>query len=446
MSAEDKTTPLAPAAEVPKPELARRRRGGHGSKIVLVVVVVFLAWAAWFPLSKGVVAPGVVVVDSKRKTVQHLDGGVIRRIHVKDGETVKAGAVLLELDDTKTRSERDVLRSRYYTRLANVDRLRDLMAGKVMITFDPELMEQQGDPQVAQIVATQTESFRVLRREQEGKLTISRQRAGQLQEKLKGLRSYQAATQSQVDILNKEIQRLTGLLAQQLIESSVYSDRMQQLSVHQGSMGKTAADIAETEVAIGEANLSSLQIDREWQQRLSTEMADSQASLAELRSQLTAAESALERSTVKAPSDGVVLGLKATTLGGVVAPGGFLMDIVPADDVLVIEAKVRPIDVDAVKKGTPVHVKFTSFTAKTTPDLNGKIESVSADVLADQAAQAEPYYLMRAAIPGDQLSKLEGQQVVPGMPAEVYVDGGSRTLLQYLAEPLTGVIRKSLRE
>jgi len=427
------------------PQQGTVSRKNKGSRIVLVLLGGFFLWAALVPLSKGVVAPGTVVVDSKRKTIQHLEGGVIKAIHVRDGSRVEQGDVLLELDDTKARAERDMVRYRYLNKLAVLDRLKALVDGKSQIAFSEPLLAAKNEPEIAEVVRLQQGAFRVLRLEHDGKAGIARQRIGQLEQKLRGLEAYREATQRQVDLLGKEVGRLEGLMQKKLVESSVLAERLQQLSQQHGELGKTVAGISETQVAIGEARLTVMQVEREWQQELAKQLSETQESMIELRSQLEAAQNVFSRTVIKAPITGTVLGLKATTVGGVLTTGNPIMDVVPEGDVLVVDAHVRPLDVDSVRKGMAAHVKFTSFRAKTTPELVGVVDNISADVLAEPT-KGEPYYLMRVTVSGEEIKKLNGLEIVPGMPAEVFSDGGSRTMMQYLFDPISSLVRKSIRE
>jgi len=338
-----------------------------------------------------------------------------------------------------------MFRARFFSKLAMLDRLKASIAGKTQLVFSAPLMAARTESDVAELMQLQQSLFRVLHLEHEGRAGIARQRIGQLEQKLRGLESYRQATQRQIDLIEQEVSRLEGLMQKKLVESSVVSERLQQLSQQHGELGKTVASIAETQGAIGEARLNVIQVEREWQQELAKQLSETQESLVELQSQLDAAQSVLNRTVIKAPITGTVLGLKATTVGGVLTTGNPIMDVVPEGDTLVVDAHVRPLDVDAVRKGMVAHVKFTSFLAKTTPDLLGVVEDVSADVLTEPT-KGEPYYLMRVTVSGTELKKLSGLEIVPGMPAEVYADGGSRTLMQYLFDPISSLFRKSLRE
>jgi len=442
---------------LPDPSQPPVRNTRSAGRWVLGLLAVFALWAAFAPLSKGVVAPGTVVVDSKRKTIQHLEGGVIRAIHVKDGTKVASDALLLELDDTAARSTRDMVRARYLSKQATLDRLNALISGLPSVKFSPELTAHAAPvssvgasvgiaaPEAADLMRLHNNLFQILRQEHEGKTSIARQRIGQIEQKLLGLESYRQSTQRQIDVIEKEVTRLSSLLDKKLIESAVVAERMQQLSQQQGELGKTVASLAETRISLGEARLGVIQVEKEWQQDLAKQIAEARESFIELRSQLEAAQNVLNRTAIKAPIAGTVLGLKATTVGGVLTPGTPIMDVVPMGDTLVIDAHVRPLDVDTIHVGMEAHVKFTSFQAKTTPELLGVVEQISADVLTDQV-KSEPFYLMRVTVAGSELEKLHSQEILPGMPAEVYANAGSRTLFQYLTEPLFGVVKKSLRE
>jgi membrane fusion protein, epimerase transport system len=423
----------------------RRPIIGKAGIIILIVIGVFLLWGAFVPLSQGVVASGMVVVDSKRKTIQHLEGGVIAAIHVKEGSRVAQGDVLIELDSTRAKAEYDVVHSRYLSKLASVDRLIALIEGKTEISFSKELNNANEKKDVAELLHINQRLFQVLILEHEGKKSINKQRIDQLEQKLRGLNSYQKIAQQQIDLLNKEIKRLTGLQQNRLVEETIVVERMQQLSQLQGDFGKTISDIAETQIAIGEAKLTYLQIEREWQQDLAKQLSETREAMIELQSQLRAAQNVLDRTLIKAPISGTVLALKATTIGGVLTTGNPIMDIVPEGDMLTIDAYIRPLDIDSVYQGMRTYIKFTSFKSKLMPSLEGVVENISADVLSDPNRR-ESYYLIRIAVAGNELEELQDIEIIPGMPVEVYADGGSRTMLQYLFDPISGLMRRSLRE
>nr|VFK68551.1 MAG: type I secretion membrane fusion protein, HlyD family [Candidatus Kentron sp. UNK]VFK73632.1 MAG: type I secretion membrane fusion protein, HlyD family [Candidatus Kentron sp. UNK] len=243
-------------------------RSGTNTRFIAVVLLVlfsgFAAWASFVPLAKGVVAPGTVVVDSQRKTIQHLEGGVVRAIHVREGSRVKENDVLLELDDTKARSERDMIRSRYWMKLATLDRLKALQIGASTLEFREKLTSMRDNAAVRELMVTQTHLFNVLHKEHEGKKLILGQRIGQMQEKSKGLVALRDATKKQIVLLQREIDRLRKLQDKHLVESSVVADRLQLITQQQGELGKTMSSLSETQVAIGEAELTLVQAEKEW--------------------------------------------------------------------------------------------------------------------------------------------------------------------------------------
>ena len=417
----------------------------HFSLVLLILFGGFLIWAFFVPLAKGVVVSGTMVVDSLRKTIQHLEGGMVNTIHVREGSRVQANDILIELDDTKARSERDMVRSRYFMKIAELNRLKALSEGKINLEFAKTLIDAGKEAQIAELLTLQTNLFHAMRKESEGRKIIAKHRVGQLEEKKKGLKAYSKIVQDQLSLLKKEVVRLQELSERKLIDSTMVIERIQMLSQQQGELSKTSSDIWETEVAISEASLSVLQIEREWQQELSKQLSETQEALVEMHSRLKAAQDVLDRTIIRAPLTGAVIGLKLTTVGGVIISGHPVMDIVPEDEKLVIEAHISPLDIDSIKLGMEAEIRLSSFRAKTTPKLKGSVENVSADALLDQTT-ATHYYLCRVKIWKDQLSKFNETDLVPGMPAEVFINAGSRTLAQYLFDPLSSIFRKGMRE
>lgn len=414
--------------------------------IVLIATFIgFLLWAALFPLARGIVAPGTIIVDSQRKTIQHLEGGVIKMIAVREGSKVKANDVLIELDDTSAKSEHTMIWSRFMMKLAELDRLRALASGSDHVAFDSLLTINRHQKSVKDLLFIQDNLFRVLRNEHEGRKSIALLRVKQLQQKKAGLMEYLATATQQQSLLEKEVERLKSLHDKRLVESSMVADRMQMLTHQQGEVSNIKSEVWETSLAINEARETALQVEKEWQQELSTLLSETQEAFIEARSKLDAVENVLARTVIKAPIDGTIIGLQFHTIGGVISPGKPIMDIVPDGDEMVIQAKVSPLDIDGVATGMEATVKLSSFRAKTTPQMNGVVESVSPDAFTDQKT-GESYYQMRVIIKSDEMKKIRDHDLVPGMPAEVYVDGGSRTLLQYLFDPLVTVFSKGLRE
>ena len=424
----------------------QKNRTRRGTLVLLLLFIGITIWAAFVPLAKGIVATGKVVVDSQRKTIQHLEGGVITTINVRDGSQVKTDEILMTLDDTKARTERDMVRSRYLMKLAILDRLIAQQQWNTVLEFREELLLAQENQQVKELLASQNNLFKVLRDEQKGQRSILKKRIDLLKEKMTGLGKYQKTVQKQIKILEPEIARLQQLLEKHLIESSILIERMQVLTQQFGEWEKTQTSFTETGISIGEAELNLSQAEAEWQQDLAKQVAETLEAIIELKSQLGAAENVLKRVQIHAPLAGVVIGLKVHTVGGVITPGTPIMDIVPIDDKLVVEAQIQPLDIDSIHSGMTAKIRFSSFNAKTTPELFAVVEQVSADAIVEPVKEML-YYLARLSIGEKELAKLSTQQaVIPGMPVEVYINGGNRTLIQYLFEPLSEIFRKGMRE
>ena len=424
----------------------KKNKAKRGALILLVLFAGFTIWAAMVPLAKGIVASGKVAVDSQRKTIQHFEGGMIKAIHVREGSRVKVNELLIELDDTRARAEYDVVRARYFTKLSILDRLIALQEGKATLQFRDQLVQAQQEGQMKELLASQSHLFKVLRNEQKGRRSILRQRIALLNKKLKGLDKYLEITKRQIGILEPEVGRLQGLLDKHLIESSILVERLQLVTQQYGEQEKTQASQAETGVAIGEAELNLVQAEAEWQQDLAKQVSETLEAVIELKGQLSAVSHVLDRINIHAPLAGVIIGLNTHTVGGVVAQGEPLMDIVPIGDKLVLEAQVQPLDVDSIHAGMTAKIRFPSFNAKTTPEISAMVDYISADAMAEPNTGAL-YYLARLNVADTELAKLSRkQEVLPGMPVEVYLNGGSRTLIQYLFEPVSTVFRKGMRE
>ncbi len=412
--------------------------------IIVLIVTVLIVWAAFAPLAKGVICSGTVVVDNKRKTVQHLEGGIVHELFVKEGSIVKQGQTLLVLDDTKAKSDRDTLRFRYLVETAKYDTYTSLLLGKKELVFGQDISKVT-DPQIKNIAGIHQILFRNMLSEHIGKKEILTQRIGQLNEKINALQAIKHATEKQIDNMDSELVRVELLLKKKLIESSVMFEKQQMLNQFHGELEKTIANISEAQISRDEAKLSLLQVDKEWQQDLISKIAESQEKITEMSTQLQSLEDILDRTSIRAPISGKVIGLKIHTIGGVLSPGTAIMDIVPYDEKKIIEAKLRPLDVDSVKAGMATSVKFTSFKSRTTPVIQGVVEDISPDVFSDQNS-GEQYYLMHISVPVNEMARMDDYDIVPGMPVEISVNAGSRTFLNYIMDPLTSVLRRSLQE
>lgn len=415
----------------------------------MAIVVIFFGigggWAATADLSSAAVAHGRVTVDSNRKTVQHLEGGIIRTLHVKDGDHVKAGAPLITLDDAQARATYELLNAQFMSLRAQEARLIAERDALPAVQFPKELLEAAGNPEAVQVMEGQKSLLEKRRQSQETRHAILGQRIAQLHSEIDSLAGQMAATDRQLASIGDEERTVRGLVAKGLERKPRLQALERNAAQLKGQRDALTAGIAKAEQEISEARYEDVGLDNELQTEVAAELRETQTRLADLRERLSAAGDVLKRQVIAAPIAGTVVEMQYFTTGGVIAGGRPILDIVPQDDTLIVEAKVRPTDIDNVAQGLPAEVNFTAFKARTTPTLKGNVSYISPDSLADERT-GQHYYTARVSIPSDQLALLDGQALTPGMPADVMIVTGERTALQYLMQPLTDSFRNAFRE
>jgi len=429
--------------------LARRLRGplGLGLALILVLFGGVGGWAAVAPLASAAVAPGVISPDGSRRVVQHLEGGIIRQLPVRDGSRVAAGDPLVVLEDIGARARRDARMSRYRTLRAVEARLLAEAAGAGQIAFPAAVIAAAADDaEVADVIADQTARFEVRRRTHEGRGAILRQRIAQLDEEIAGLEAQIDSQERQLELIAQEIGNVEQLISQGL-------ERLPRLLALQraeaeitGARAANRAAIARARQSIGETELQILDLDARREDEVTEELTQVRSELSEVAEDLRASEDVLTRTVVIAPVAGTVVDLRFHTVGGVIGPGEPILDIVPFEEDLLIDARVAPIDIDAVAPGQTAQVHLTAYRQRNLPRIDGRVRQVSADRLVDEAT-GEPYFLARVEVDRDRLDALdEGIQLLPGMPAEVLILTGERTALAYLLDPFVDTFRRGLRE
>lgn len=416
-----------------------------GVATVVVTLGGFLLWAGFAPLKEGVLADGAVVVDTEHKTVQHLEGGIVERLHVREGSEVKEGQLLIELSETRARAELERLETRYYGRMAEFDRLNAERLSRERIDFSEELLARRDEPRIATLLAVQEDLFEVRRNEYQGEVEILRHRIQQLEEQVRGLEASQGARQREQALIEEDLENLEALREQQLVDESLLIARQREYEQGLGALGNNAADIAATRVAIGETRQQILQLQNTLRTKVSDQLIAAQQELLETRERIVAVRDMLRRTRIRSPQDGKVIGLTAHTLGGVVQPGNPIMNIVPSQDRLMVEGRVRPTDIDNVFPGQEARLRFDAFSWRTTPELTGKVERVSPDAFQNRET-GESYYVARILAPEEELAKLGDVEVEPGMPVSIMFTGGARTAMQYLTAPLSDIVNKALVE
>lgn len=421
------------------------RRTGY--IILLVAFGMFGGWAALAGLDSAVVAPGVVNVDSYRKTVQHLEGGIVKEILVRDGDEVKTGDVLLRIDDTQVRAQLEMARNQYLTYLALDARLTAERQQQKTIAFPEELSEASDDPRIKDILVAQEREFEARRGSLQGEVAVLEQRIDQLEEQIRGLDAMQAIKQKRIDSYREEVGDMKKLFERGLGDKLRLRE-MERLALElEGERAGHLSDISRAKIQISETRLQIIQRQKAFQEDVASQLRDTQAKLFDLQERLRALRDTLDRTEIRATTDGVVVGMGVHTVGGVIAPGSRILDLVPRGERLVVEAQVSPIDIDKVHSGLIADIRFSAFNTRTTPVVDGAVETVSADRLTDQATH-QSYYLARVAVTEAGKQKLDalGLTVLPGMPAEVIIKTGERTFLNYLLRPIQDRLAQAFRE
>ena len=400
----------------------------------------FAAWAALAPLESAAIAPGALGVSGERKTVQHLEGGIVAGIEVAEGDAVAAGQTLLILDDTQPRAELARLEGQHRSAAALEARLVAERDGLDAIAW-PEWLLATDD---ADVLATQERIFAARKASFGNETAILEQRIAQIREQAAGYAGQIAAQDREIALLGEEIRDIRPLVE----KGHAPRPRLRALEREEaeivGARARNRAQVARLDEAAGETRLQIVRLGNARMTEVTTELREVEARIADLNERLTAARDVLARTLVTAPVAGTVVGLGVFTRGAVVAPGQKLMDIVPAGDSLVIEARVAPIDIDSVAVGLPAQVRLTAFSLLTTAPLDGRVTRVSADAFTDERTGASWYEARIALDPGQ--PGLDGLELVPGMPAEVMIVTGSATPVEYLLKPILVSLGRSLRE
>ena len=419
-----------------------------GLWIVVLVFGVFGGWAAFAPLNSAALAPGVITVESYRKTVQHLEGGIVRAIAVRDGDKVSKGQMLVELDDTQSRAQLEVFRGQYYIDAARRARLLAQRDELGHVPYPKSLLEAK-DPRAQEAMLVQNHAFQVRRKAHENEITVYQRQIEQLKSKQKGLLAQQQSFSNMVRSFKGELEDFNALLKEGFTEKQKVRELERNLAQNEGRLGEIQSEIASTDLQIAETELKIMQLKKELQREVSKEEGEVQAQLFELEEKIQSLESTVKRTVVTAPEDGMVLGLVLHTLGAVVPPGGRILDIVPQKEKLVVEAQLQTADIERVRVGQIAEVRFSAFKYRDIPIIEGKLIGVSADRVVDEHNKdMPPYYLVRVEVSKEGMESLKRQslELVPGMPAEILISTGARTFLQYLIQPLTDSFSRSFIE
>jgi HlyD family type I secretion membrane fusion protein len=416
-----------------------------GFAAIAVFFGVFGAWGALVPLDSAAIAPGVVSVDTNRKTLQHFEGGIVSAIRVREGDKVVAGQVLIRLDDTQARATLDLLRGRRVAAGALDARLIAERDGKDEITFPGWLVQAREDQKSREIIDGQVNIFNSRRTALAGQTSILNRGMGQFSEEINGLHGQIDSEDRQYELISEELKGLRDLFEKGFAKKPRILALEREAARIKGNRSQNIAGIARAEQSIAEARLRINELQTAMINEAVAELREVQSELFDLSERIKAAEDVLRRTEIRAPLDGTVVDLQVHTRGGVIGPGARLLDIVPSGERLVVEARVDPGDIDVVHPGLQARVRFTAFNLRSTVAVDGTVTSVSADTLVDDRSGAS-YYLARVELAEDFTNQLADASLYPGMPAEVMIVTGARTALDYFMRPITRSLNRAFRE
>jgi len=406
----------------------------------------FLLWAMFAPLDEGVPAPGMVSVESKRKRIDHLTGGIIEKIFVRDGQQVREGDELVALNETQAKAALNSVTGQWRATALTEARLMAEREGRREIRFPQELAGAARDPEVAGALRAQTELFRSRRAALEGELRIIRESVRGLELQAKSLEQLSLGREKQIELFQEQLGSFQRLNKQGFVSRNQLLDLERQLAEVQGKQSEDLANIAGVNARLAEFRMRGAQREMEYRREVEAQLADVQKELATLAERLTAQRDTFQRLVLRAPVSGTVVDLAFHTVGGVIKPGDRILDIVPEDDELVVEARVAPQYIDRVRAGLAADVHFDAYLASAErPVVRGKVAVVSADTLSD-AKSGERHYAIRVSVAGPELQKLGALQLQPGMQGTVMIKTGERSLMVYLLRPILRRFTSALSE
>lgn len=406
----------------------------------------FLLWAAFAPLNEGVPTSGMVTIETKRKAVQHLSGGIIKTVHGKEGQFVHAGDPLLEIDAAATQANFESARLRYYTLQAMEDRLTAEQVGQKKIEFHLDLLAaREQDSLVDNMLRNQEGLFQSRRMSLEAEINAMKEAMRGYAASINGYQGLLKARRSQLELLKEESEGLRALVAEGYAAKNDWLALERSKAETLGSIADLQGNIERTHRASTEMRLRIIQRQQDFRKEIDTQLADVRSQAQAEQERFESLKNDLERTVLRAPADGQVVGLIAQTVGGVIAPGQKIMDIVPQNETLLLETQVPPHLIDRVQPGRETDVRFSAFAHSPQLVVPGRVESVSADLLTNET-NGMSYYLARVSVTPEGMKILGNRQMQPGMPAEVIIITGERSMLVYLLRPLLKRIAVSMKE
>jgi HlyD family secretion protein len=416
-----------------------------GLAVVGVVAGGFGGWASTAEISGALIAPGQIVVESNVKKVQHPTGGVVGELLARDGDAVKAGQIVVRLDDTVTKANLAIVTKNLDAAMARGARLEAEQRGLDNIKFPQQLTDRADDPDVANVIASESKLFEVRVNGRTGQKAQLRERVRQLNEEIDGLSAQENAKSQEIALVQNELTGVRELYDKHLVQISRLTTLERDAARLSGERAQYIASKAQTRGKITETELQIIQIDKDMVSEVSKDLRETNDKIGELIERKVTAEDQLRRVEIRSPQDGVVEQSTVHTVGGVINAGDAIMLIVPQTDDLQVEAKVNPQDIDKLQVGQKTLLRLSAFNQRTTPELNGLVSRVSPDVTTDQRT-GQTYYTIRVSMPPEEIVRLGDVKLIPGMPVEAFVQTGDRTVMSYLMKPLRDQLMRAFRE
>jgi HlyD family type I secretion membrane fusion protein len=420
----------------------RKASASYMGPVLFSLAVIFLTfgvaggWAAIAPLASAVVAPGVISVENNRKSVQHLEGGIVSEINVQEGQKVNEGDVLFRLDKTQALASDLLVKHQLNDNRIIEARLLAERDGLEKIEFPSDLLKASEQTEtIARTIRDQISQFNEAKASIDGQIDILKSRIDQAQTRIDGLKQQLASTREQIEFVNKELVGVRELYKRQLTSADRLFALERERARLEGQIGSTTADISGTEATIGEAQLQIHQIRQGRMEDAAKQITEVRKNVNEAQERLTVSNDLLRRTAIVAPRSGRIFNLKVFTIGQVIRPGDTLAEIVPDNEGLIINVQISPLDIENVHPGMEAQVRFSSFKSRNMPAILGELREVSADRLVDETTR-QPYFSGQVVVSEDKLpSEIHGR-LTPGMPADIIVPTGERTVMEYLVHPL----------
>lgn len=407
-----------------------------GLLLMVVLFGIIGMWAAFVPLATGAVAPGRVISESASKSIQHLEGGIVKEILVREGQKVNAGDVLVRLENVSAESRNEQIRNQYIVAKATEGRLLAEQDGAAQITFDPALSSREAtDPKIKEAMDTQRRLFATRKATVEGQVSVLGQRVAQSEQEIAGLREQASSASQQIALLEQEIKVVEGLLSSGNATKPRLLALQRQQAQLSGQRGQSLALASRAGQSIQESKIAMLNLKNDMLNNVVRELKETQVQIATLDEQARASEDIVRRIDITAPIAGTVTGLAVHTVGGVIQPAATVMTLVPLEDRLIVEARVAPQDIDVVHAGLKAQVRFTAFKSRYLRPAEGTVITVSADRFEEQRT-GESFYTARIEIPQESIAELGDVKLTAGMGADTLIVTGRRTMLSYILQPV----------